>query len=143
MQCETVAFTSPWILQIYKLRQDVLRSPLGLNLFDEDLLSEKNEVFFIAHENDTLLSCLQLRKLDEERLKLRQMATHQGKQAKGYGKKLVEYAEQWGLENGFVSIELHARKVAQGFYEKLGYSKVGAEFIEVEIAHCKMIKKLS
>jgi predicted GNAT family N-acyltransferase len=142
MTCQTVAFNSPWILQIYKLRQQVLRAPLGLNLFDEDLLSEKDEVFFLAYEKEMALSCLQLRIQENKILKLRQMATRQNAQSKGYGRKLVEFAEEWGRKNDYQNIELHARKVAQGFYENLGYKKVGEEFLEVEIPHYKMVKNL-
>ena len=43
---------------------------------------------------------------------------------------------------GFVSLSLHARSIAVGFYEKLGYETVGDEFIEVSIPHRKMAKRL-
>jgi predicted GNAT family N-acyltransferase len=37
---------------------------------------------------------------------------------------------------------MHARKTAMGFYEKLGYEKIGDEFTEVTIPHYKMEKRL-
>lgn len=140
MICQQVTFDSPWIVKIYALRQAELRQPLKLNLFDEDLLSEREELFFCVCIDDQLISCLQLRKLENGSLKLRQMATRDDSKGKGYGRHLVSFAEQWASKAGYPSIELHARKVAQGFYEKLGYNKVGAEFLEVEIPHYKMVK---
>jgi predicted GNAT family N-acyltransferase len=142
MICELVPFNSPNVLQVYQLRQDVLRKPLGLNLFDEDLLSEYQELFFVGSENHQIVSCLQLKKLENGVLKLRQMATDTKYQGKGFGKELVQFAERWSVENGYFNIELHARKVAQLFYEKLGYEKAGEEFLEVDIAHFKMTKSL-
>lgn len=143
MICKKVNFNSLDILSIYALRQKELRAPLELNLFDEDLLSEREELFFAVFKNKEVLCCMQFRKIDEQTLKLRQMATKESFKGMGLGKKLVEYGEAWAQENGFKTIELHARKVAQGFYEKLRYKKVGKEFLEVDIPHYKMQKNLN
>ena len=43
---------------------------------------------------------------------------------------------------GVSRIELNARDTAAGFYRKLGYRKVGGEFVEVTIPHWKMVKRL-
>ena len=43
---------------------------------------------------------------------------------------------------GFTRFVLHERVSAVGFYEKLGYSIVGGEFVEVAIPHQKMEKIL-
>jgi predicted GNAT family N-acyltransferase len=37
---------------------------------------------------------------------------------------------------------MHARKDAQGFYEKMGYKVSGGEFSEITIPHLVMEKKL-
>jgi predicted GNAT family N-acyltransferase len=37
---------------------------------------------------------------------------------------------------------MHARKDAQGFYEKMGYQASGQEFQEISIPHLIMQKKL-
>ena len=142
MICENVSFDSDWITKIYALRQAELREPLGMNLFDEDLLAEQNEYFFIAHQSERLLSCMQLRDVGNGTLKLRQMATSDIYKGMGLGKKLVEFGEGWARESGFKKIGMHARKRALGFYEKLGYTKVGEEFLEVNIPHYKMEKLL-
>lgn len=142
MTCEKVSFNSPWILKMYALRQQELRTPLGLNLFEEDLLGEQNEFFFVGYAKGQIITCLQLRKVENKVLKLRQMATDFNCQGKGRGKELVRFSEEWIKKNGYTKIELHARKVAQGFYEKIGYEKVGEEFLEVEIPHFKMEKVL-
>lgn len=142
MNCRIVEFDSPELLEIYALRQKELRFPLNLNLFNEDLLSEQNEIFFAGFENGKLLTCLQMKKVSPTILKLRQMATDQEYKGFGKGKLLVQFAENWAKEHGYKLIELHARKVAQGFYEKLAYQKVGEEFLEVEIPHYKMEKVL-
>jgi predicted GNAT family N-acyltransferase len=37
---------------------------------------------------------------------------------------------------------MHARKTAESFYEKIGYSTYGDEFIEVTLPHVEMRKNL-
>lgn len=142
MICNKIEFSSPWILKMYALRQDELRMPLGLNLFDENLLSEEQEYHFAGLYQDQIICCLQLKKIGKAALKLRQMATSKLYQGQGNGKELVRFAERWAINNEYKKIELHARKQAQGFYEKLGYEKVGDEFLEVDIPHFKMQKIL-
>ncbi len=142
MKCQKVDYSSEWIPQIHELRNRELRVPLGLNLFDEDLAAEKDELFFISAQEDNLMSCMQFRKLNDTTLKLRQMATKDIYQGMGLGKKLVECGEQWAAENGYKTIELHARKTAQGFYKRLGYEKIGEQFMEVDLPHYKMVKTL-
>jgi predicted GNAT family N-acyltransferase len=41
---------------------------------------------------------------------------------------------------GFTKLALHARASAVGFYKKLGYTVSGDEFIDVTVAHFKMVK---
>jgi hypothetical protein len=41
---------------------------------------------------------------------------------------------------GFTNLVLNARASAVGFYEKLGYAVIGEEFIDVTIAHVRMVK---
>ncbi len=142
MHYSVVDFYSPWILKIYALRQAVLREPLGLNLFKEDLLDERNEIFVIAHLEETLISTMQFVNMGEQRLKLRQMATDPAFHGRGYGRQLVLFGEKWAKENHFALIELHARHHAVGFYKKIGYEIIGAPFDEVGILHYKMQKTI-
>ena len=71
-----------------------------------------------------------------------QMAIAAGHHKKGLGTLLLKRVESMLHDRGFTSIELHARKYAIGFYEKLGYRTIGEECIEVTISHYKMVKNL-
>ncbi|MBT8326974.1 MAG: hypothetical protein KJP21_04580, partial [Bacteroidia bacterium] len=59
-----------------KLRNEVLRQPLGLDIADEDLSDEINQVHFIALDNKTLVGVVILVPHYKPNIgKLRQMAT--------------------------------------------------------------------
>lgn len=75
-------------------------------------------------------------------VRLRQMAVINDLQGKGIGKALMQFAENLARDRGYKKISMHARKNATGFYEKMGYVKVGNEFEEITIPHYLMQKKL-
>jgi len=128
--------------QLLYFRDRLLRKPLGLNLFEEDLSDDAKDYIIIATEGTEIIGCVMLHPIDAEVLKLRQMATAETYQGKGLGRILVANAEETALENGFREIVLHARITAKGFYEKAGYLPFGNEFTEVTVPHIAMRKLL-
>ena len=125
-----------------ELRNELLREPLGLNIYDEDLEQEKNDIHLGAFRKKELVGTLILKILNEQKLKMRQVAVKKSLQGNNIGTKLVKYAENYAVKNGYQIIKLNARKTAVPFYEKLGYEKIGDEFMEVSIPHFKMQKSL-
>lgn len=138
---QQVAVDTPAYSQVYDLREEILRKPLGLSLANEDLSGEKDEIILAAFSGNEVVGCLIIHKKDKETVKLRQMAVAAGQQGTGLGRLLMDAAENWVRQNGYSRIELHARKVAAGFYEKLGYQYKGDEFMEVLIPHFLMTKE--
>lgn len=125
-----------------ELRDELLRQPLGLSLFDEDLSGESEYLHLAGFQVDQLIGYLQLRPLDGTVVKMQQVAVRETCQGQGYGRKLVASSEQMAIERGFVEIVLHARETVIGFYEKLGYERRGERFEEVGISHFKAEKPL-
>ncbi|MNS11887.1 putative N-acetyltransferase YjcF [compost metagenome] len=132
----------PDYLKVLALRQKVLRAPLGMNLYDEDLSREIDEHIFIYKENEGIKGCLLLAPVAVQKGKLRQMAVSEEEQGKGIGAALIRFAEEFARSKQYKTLELHARISALPFYEKLGYETIGAQFTEVGIPHVKMIKQL-
>lgn len=128
--------------QMVKLRNEILRRPLGLTYSPEELAKEKEDILIGAFDDDELLACCLLTKMDNKCLRLRQMAVQNNLQGKGIGASMMNFAELVARDKGYKKLVMHARKTAEGFYEKLGYKPVGDEFIEVTIPHIVMEKKL-
>ncbi len=128
--------------QVLKLREEVLRKPLGLHFSDEELQKEKNNMHMGAYEDERMLGCCMLVEEDPETVRLRQMAVVNDVQGKGIGRALMQFAENLARDRGYKKITMHARQNAVGFYEKLGYKKRGEEFEEVTIPHYVMEKEL-
>jgi predicted GNAT family N-acyltransferase len=128
--------------QMVKLRDDILRKPLGLSFTREELEREKNNLHIVAYEDERMLGCCMLLEEDPETVRLRQMAVMNDLQGKGIGKALMQFAENLARDRGYKKITMHARKNALGFYEKMGYKTRGKEFEEITIPHYVMEKEL-
>src|SRR5688500_5836778 len=128
--------------QMVKLRDDMLRKPLGLGFTPQELDKEKDNMLIGAFEDEDMLGCCMLVEENPETVRLRQMAVLNDLQGKGIGRALMNFAENLARDRGYQKITMHARKNAIGFYEKMGYTKTGGEFEEITIPHYLMEKKL-
>ena len=128
--------------QMVKLRDDILRRPLGLSFSSEELENEKDNILIGAFEDGNILACCMLVEERSDIVKLRQMAVLNVVQGKGIGRALMQFAENLARDHGYKILTMHARKNAVGFYEKMGYKVKGDEFHEVSIPHFEMQKEL-
>jgi ribosomal protein S18 acetylase RimI-like enzyme len=128
--------------QMIKLRDIVLRKPLGLSFTPDDLEKEKDNMLIGAFEEDRMLGCCMLVEEQPGIVRLRQMAVLNDLQGKGIGRALMNFAENLARDRGYKIIRMHARNNAVGFYEKVGYKVKGDQFIEITIPHYVMEKDL-
>jgi N-acetylglutamate synthase-like GNAT family acetyltransferase len=129
-------------LQMVHLRNEILRKPLGLSFDKGDLEQEKEDILMGAFEDDRLLGCCLMTRMDATTVRLRQMAVPNNMQGKGIGRALMIFAENIARDLGYKKLCMHARTSAVGFYQKLGYNINGGEFMEVTIPHYVMEKGL-
>jgi N-acetylglutamate synthase-like GNAT family acetyltransferase len=142
MDLKIIQHASPEYDQMIRLRLEILRIPLGLTFTEEQLEKEKNDILIGAFEGSNIVGCCVLTAHDGTTIQLRQMAVATGIQAKGVGRKIVDYAEKKALEQGYSILMMHARNTALDFYRKCGYEVKGNEFIEVTVPHHHMEKML-
>jgi predicted GNAT family N-acyltransferase len=128
--------------QMVRLRDEILRKPLGLSFTKDELEKEKSNLHIVAYEDERMLGCCMLIEEDPQTVRLRQMAVRNDLQGKGIGKALMQFAENLARDRGYKRITMHARKDASGFYEKMGYRRFGDEFKEITIPHVVMEKEL-
>ena len=124
------------------LRREVLRKPLGLDFTDEELEKERSDYHLVCQENGEVVGCLVLAPRSGDEVRMRQVAVAPEARGRGVGRALTEFAEDFARRHGFTRMTLHARTTAVPFYEKLGYERVGEEFVEVTIPHWSMQKSL-
>ena len=133
---------SPEYRQMIKLRDDILRKPLGLTFTNDEIEKEKDNLLIAAFEDEDMLGCCMLVEENPNTIRLRQMAVLNDLQGKGIGRALMQFAENLARDRGYRILSMHARYNVVGFYEKMGYITKGNEFIEVTIPHFLMEKEL-
>jgi predicted GNAT family N-acyltransferase len=142
MTVRTIDYNSPQYEQLLQLR---IRSLLLAYNIPADFIkreTESNDFHIGAFEGDQLLGCCVLTPRGSDLVQLRQMIVDPSLQKKGVGAAIVAFAEELAQAHGFTTVMMHARNAAIGFYEKLGYVIVGDEFMEVNIPHHRMEKRL-
>ncbi|MDO8365894.1 MAG: GNAT family N-acetyltransferase [Saprospiraceae bacterium] len=138
-----IEFGTPEYEESVALRYEVLRKPLGLEYSPEQLSTEWSDIHIAAFEpSGKMVGILLLTPLNEQEVKMRQVAVAPDQQGKGVGAALVAASEETAKSLNFKKITLHAREIAVPFYLRLGYQSLGDQFEEVGIPHFEMEKIL-
>ena len=138
-----IEYGSAYYRQALRLRETVLRMPLGLPLSKEDLRGEDRQLHFGLFSDDRIIACVIAVPVSATEAKIRQNAVESAYQGRGLASTMMRQLEGNLAARGFRFLSLHARTGAIGFYEKLGYQTEGEEFVEVTIPHRKMVKHLT
>jgi predicted GNAT family N-acyltransferase len=133
---------SPLYGEALRLREALLRKPLGLTVTDEELADDARRRHFCALANGALIATVSMRPLGAHTLQLRQMAVAPEWRGKGVGARLLAHAEAWARSQEYAYIILNARIGAEGFYAKHGYVAQGEPFEENTIPHIRMTKRI-
>lgn len=137
-----VGFDSDFYRQCLKLRERVLRQPLGLSLSSDDTAGEEQQYHYAIVNGQQVLACVILQPQNEQTISLRQMAVEPEFQGQGLGQRLVRVAENHSRAAGYKQLHMDARCSAEPFYKKLDYETEGERYLKVGIEHIKMKKRL-
>ncbi|MEY4011156.1 MAG: hypothetical protein RIT22_280 [Bacteroidota bacterium] len=134
--------------ETYPVRHIVLRAgkPIESCRFEGDELPSTHHLgYFLDNQLIGLASLFESENLllgGEKSFQIRGMAVLDSHQKKGIGKALIQEAEAFCKKQNTTLIWFNARTSAVGFYKKLGYEIVGAEFEIKEVGpHFLMFKK--
>ncbi|WP_204259626.1 GNAT family N-acetyltransferase [Lichenicola cladoniae] len=127
-----------------RLRDAVLRTPLGLAFSKAELEQEASQLHLGLYAGTTLAGVVVLvpPTSDSRIWKLRQMAVAPAFRGKRGGATLIAAAEREMRDQDAPEVMLHARESAVGFYTGHGYLAEDRVFEEVTIAHRCMWKTL-
>lgn len=142
----TVLYTKDLATSIYQdaltIRRDVFIKEQGV---PEELEIEGEEacLHFVLYQGNRAVATCRLLKKSPGAAKLQRMAVLKSHRNLHLGKELLIATEERAKEEGFQHIILGAQNTAIGFYESLGYVTDGPEFLDANIPHHLMVKKLN
>ena len=139
-----IEFGSSRYKELLDLRYKILLQPLGLKFLDSYREEEASFLHIGCVENSTdeLIGGLILVPVNNEEIRVMQVAIDTIHQGEGIGKKLVEHAENIAKEIGYEKLVMHAMLSVVGFYEKLGFKQDSDLFEEKGISFVRMVKDL-
>lgn len=136
-----ISHGSPEYYEAVRLREEVLRKPLGIVFLPGELEKEKDSVHIVGLQGNKVVATVMLTP-DGDGFKMRQVVVKAGLQGAGVGSQMMQFCELYAKKLGAHSIYCHARDTAVNFYLKNGYTAEGDYFEEVTIPHLKMKKVL-
>ncbi len=143
MFCAEIEFGTPAFDEALRLRDDILRKPLGLKFTIPQIKEEYKQIHLGCYDDEVkLVGVLSLVEKEDGWIKMRQVAVAENMQGKGIGRRLVIFSEDEARRRGFDKMELNARETAVVFYKAMNYQTVGDRFEEVNIPHFRMEKEL-
>lgn len=104
----------------------------------EDLSKDKERIILVATENSNVVGTASLLKDS-----VRMMFVDQQLHCKGIGKALLQRIEKIANDNGISKLNVSSSLNADGFYEKMGFTKVGIEITKQRGTCILMTKTLS
>ena len=116
-----------------KLRNDVMRKPLGRSIYDEDHSCEENQIIIGAFESNSffknlLIGCGVLSCHGQNTWVVEYICVDSALQKKGVGSALMQCLEKLARDRGATKLCLDARLGAVDFYQRFGFVPKGEVF---------------
>ena len=113
--------------------------PEDIELDEFDSIDSRCEHILVLHKNAPV-GTARCNLVSEGKLKIQRFCFLPEYRKSGYGKKLLEFIENYLSKKGYNYFFLEAKFSVHPFYEKCGYKKVSDIFYEVNVPHVKMEK---
>ncbi|MGL4860216.1 MAG: GNAT family N-acetyltransferase [Enterobacteriaceae bacterium] len=123
-----IAYQSKEYDEAFALRNLLLRVPLGLDMYTEDLSREVKSVHAAAYIEGEMVGAMNFYEQTPGVYYLQQIVVSENRHNCGIGKKMMVFMEEYLKEKGADKITMNARVSAQKFYDILGYYTVGDVF---------------
>lgn len=120
-----------------RLREEILRKPLGLTFSQEERVAEKDHIHIAGFLEGCLVSTAVLVP-EGNHYKLQRVVVVKSVQNSGIGSQMMNFCESYAKSKGISSLYCHARDTAVNFYLKNNYVPEGSYFDEVTLPHLKM-----
>lgn len=141
IEFKIVAHASDDWRRAVKIREEILRKPLGTSFTTEELAEEKNQIQVIGCVNNEIIATAVL-VAENADMKMQRVVVVAHLRNLDIGSKMMVFCESYAEKNGFTSVYCHARNSAVNFYLNNRYVVEGDFFDEDEIPHLKMRKRI-
>ena len=133
--------TDEQLRDAFSVRKQVFVNEQRVSAEEEYDEFEETSAHVVIYDNDVPVGAGRFRTLDGIG-KMERICVLGSHRKKGIGKIVMDALEAYAKENSLPKLKLHAQTHAEDFYKKLGYVTSSDVFMEANIPHVVMIKKL-
>lgn len=130
------------IKAINKIRSEVFQVEQGIAKELEFDGLDEIATHLLAYLENQPVGTARIRQIDNKTAKIERLSVFPLARRKGIGKKLMAKAIEFATRQNYHIVVVNAQKYIKNFYQELGFEQVGNIFIEANIPHIKMTKKL-
>lgn len=138
---QIIQHNSPEWLAADRLREQILREPLGSKFTDNELAEEINHIQIAGFLEDELVATAVLVP-EGDKMKMQRVVVKENLRNNNIGSQMMAFCEVHAVNRNCLIMYCHARDTAVNFYVNNGYEKQGDYFDEDGIPHLKMSKKI-
>jgi predicted GNAT family N-acyltransferase len=137
-----IEYKSPEWEKAVRLREKILRAPLGSFFSDQELDEEKHHFQIAGFLENTLVATTVLVP-EGSKMKMQRVVVSERFRNLNIGSEMMQFCEYFTFDKKLEEIYCHARDSAVNFHLKNSYNQAGDYFEEDGIPDLKMWKKLS
>ncbi len=127
---------------VYAIRTAVFQAEQGVAAALEWDGADEAATHLIAKLDGQPVGTARLRRVDDRTAKLERVAVLAAHRGQGIGHQIVVTALAVLAAQQVKGVKIHAQVTAKSFYENLGFTAAGDEFVEAGMWHIKMAKVL-
>lgn len=123
------------------IRSEVFLIEQNVPIKEEIDFYDRSAIQFIAYDEDTPIGAARFRVI-EGKGKVERVCVKKAYRKKGVGKLIMNTIEEYAKTQNITHLVLSAQLTALPFYQKLGYQEYGDVFLDANIEHKMMDKRL-
>ena len=123
------------------IRSEVFLIEQNVPIKEEIDFYDRSAIQFIAYDEDTPIGAARFRVI-ERKGKVERVCVKKAYRKKGVGKLIMNTIEEYAKTQNITHLVLSAQLTALPFYQKLGYQEYGDVFLDANIEHKMMDKRL-
>ncbi|MDN7244382.1 GNAT family N-acetyltransferase [Planococcus shenhongbingii] len=128
--------------QAFNVRRKVFVEEQGIPLHIELDEFDDSAVHFVAYELEQPIAAARIRELEMGIGKIERVCVLPEYRGQHVGLLMMHEMEQYAQKAGLFTLKLNAQSYAVPFYEKLDYSVNSPEFLDADVPHRAMEKKI-
>ena len=128
------------VVAIKDIRTRVFQEEQGVSAELEFDGLDDSTTHLLAYAGNEAVATARIREIDATTSKIERLAVLREYRQRGIGTKLMQSALSNIAQRNKSTVIIHAQAYIASMYQQLGFTIVGAQFVEAGIAHVKMVK---